>query len=472
MFKNNFKIAFFNLFRRKSRSIAVILMIAFGIAMMMLTQGLYEGMIKQMIQSAIRTGTGDIEICKKGYYESQLLSDYLPLNPNLEKFLDRDQNIFAYTYRLKTDGLISSAAYSQGIKIFGIIPKREKEFLNYHDAVVSGNFDLDPYTAIIGYRVADKLKVKIGKKIVINAQSLDKELTAAVFRIKGIIKTNNPAIDEGGVLIDLPTMQKMFKVNGISEYNILVKDQKLLEATKEKIKQGTRQEALGTRESSKGIPLQGLKGTKSLSRNLSSPRVEGSLPPSKITSSPGFKGRSPLENYSTPGVQGASPLEYSIFTWKDVNQLLVFSENIMIYYIIICYAIVFMVVAIGLFNIIFISVLERIREYGILIAIGTKFKHIFCMIMFESMILCSIGYFFGALLGLLLLLYLNIFGLNLSFFAQGLNSWGMASIIYSDIKLSYFIIPFVAVFLTAIISALYPAWKLWRLKPVEAIRFN
>ncbi len=419
MFKNNFKIAFFNLFRRKSRTIAVILMITFGIAMMMFTQGLYEGMIIQMVQSAIRTGTGDIEICKKGYYESQLLSDYLKPNKALIDFLDQEKNILAYTYRLKTDGLVSSSAYSQGTKIYGIIPAKETNFLNYQNALVSGNFELDSYSAIIGFRLAKKLKVKIGKKIVINAQSLDKEITAGVFRIKGIIKTNNPAIDEGGVLIDLPTMQNMFKVNGISEYNILVKDQKLLEETRKKI------------------------------------RVEGGLPPSKIT---------------TPS--GAEPLEYSIFTWKDVNKLLEFSEKFMIYYVMVCYFIVFLVVAIGLFNIIFISVLERIREYGILIAIGTKFKHVFWMIIFESLILSLIGYVLGAFCGLLLLLYLKIFGLNLSFFAEGLNSFGMASIIYSDIKISYFIIPLVAVFITAIISALYPIWKLWRLKPVEAIRFN
>ncbi|MFA5879421.1 MAG: FtsX-like permease family protein [Candidatus Margulisiibacteriota bacterium] len=407
MYKHIIKIAFLNLFRRKSRTISVIIMIAFGVSMLMFTQGLYEGMVKQMIDDSIRTGAGQIEICKKGFYESQLLSDYMANPHKIEKVLNSQKNISAYTYRLKADGLVSSSQYSQGVKVIGINAKKEQRFINYKNSVLKGSFNLVDRKVIIGYRLADKLKVKVGKKIVVNGQAKDKELVASVFRVVGIIRTNNPEIDEAAVLINLPEMQQLFKVAGVSEFNLILKSEKLLPET------------------------------------ISDLRL-------RLTSN-------------------SQPLD--VISWEKIYTLLVMMESMMDYFIYISYFIVFMAVAVGLFNIMLISVLERIREFGILIALGTSFKLVRAMILFEALFLGFIGFLAGSTVGFFLLLYCNIYGLNLSIFSEGLNSIGMAAIMYTDIKPGYFVLAFVAVFITAICSVIMPILKLRKLKPVEAIRF-
>jgi len=408
MYKHILKIGFLNLFRRKSRSFSVIIMIAFGVSMLMFTQGIYEGMVKQMFNDAIRTGAGQIEICKKGFYESQLLSDYIHDPAAVEKILKSNQAVWAYTYRLKADGLVSSSKYSQGVKVIGINSENEKHFINYKKPVISGSFDLPERKAIIGYRLADKLKVKVGKKIVVNGQALDKELAASVFRISGIIRTNNPEIDDAAVIINLSEMQYLLKITGVSEFNLLVKNEKLLPQI-----------------------MQALNSEFSL-------KVKQRL---------------------------------DVIPWQKIYSLFVMMDSMMDYFIYISYFIVFMAVAVGFFNIMLISVLERVREFGILIALGTSFRLISIMIFFEAFFIGFIGFLVGSIFGFLILLYCSIYGLNLSFFSEGLNSFGMSAILFTDIKIGYFVLAFVAVFITTLCSIIIPIYKLRKLRPVEAIRF-
>lgn len=125
----------------------------------------------------------------------------------------------------------------------------------------------------------------------------------------------------------------------------------------------------------------------------------------------------------------------------------------------------------GIINIMLMAVYERVQEFGILISIGMNNKKIFSMITMESLIIGLIGTIIGVVLGLLILLPLSIYGIDLSVFSEGLQSWGVGTTIYPIPSLEntffiLFMIPFVCV-----VGAVYPAIKAIKLQPVTALKF-
>ena len=134
--------------------------------------------------------------------------------------------------------------------------------------------------------------------------------------------------------------------------------------------------------------------------------------------------------------------------------------------------IVFVVIAIGIANTIMMSVIERTREFGIVMAIGTKGSQVVRLIIFETVFLGLFGVLLGNAAGSLLISIFGKFGLNLSGLAPSLKTLpGAMAVIYPKIVLQHLVIPSLILFAVTVIIAFYPSMKAARLKPVEAIRF-
>ena len=116
-----------------------------------------------------------------------------------------------------------------------------------------------------------------------------------------------------------------------------------------------------------------------------------------------------------------------------------------------------------------VSVLERLREFGVLRAIGTRFRVIVAMIFFESFFIGILGLIFGVTIGSGTLYYFSVYGLDLSSFSDALDGLGMDSIAYASIKLEYFVTATIAVFSATFLSILLPLKILKKSKPIEVI---
>ena len=115
------------------------------------------------------------------------------------------------------------------------------------------------------------------------------------------------------------------------------------------------------------------------------------------------------------------------------------------------------------------AVLERTRELGVLMAVGMNRGRIYMMIMIETIYLALVGAPLGLLIGWLTVLYYQHNGVDLTNYSEGLESFGYASILYPYLDGNTYLIVTFGVIITAIIGALYPAWKATRLNPVDAI---
>jgi putative ABC transport system permease protein len=124
----------------------------------------------------------------------------------------------------------------------------------------------------------------------------------------------------------------------------------------------------------------------------------------------------------------------------------------------------------GITNTMLMSVIERVREFGVLMAVGMKRSRVFYMIMMETISLSFIGGIVGLVLALILIQYFGIVGINLSAFTEGLSQWSLGSRLYTSLPFSFYPPLALMVLATAVIAAFYPALKAIRLKPATAIR--
>lgn len=124
----------------------------------------------------------------------------------------------------------------------------------------------------------------------------------------------------------------------------------------------------------------------------------------------------------------------------------------------------------GIVNTMLMAVLERYRELGMLMAVGMNKLRVFSMIVLETIMLATVALLPGLLLGWATVKYYSINGINMTAFSDGLSQFGMSTIVYPSLQTSMYQQLAFAVAITAILGAVYPAWKAIRLKPVDAIR--
>ena len=123
----------------------------------------------------------------------------------------------------------------------------------------------------------------------------------------------------------------------------------------------------------------------------------------------------------------------------------------------------------GIVNTMLMAVLERFRELGMLMAVGMNKVRVYLMIMIETVFLGVAGAPIGLLVGWLTIYYYRIHGVDLTNYSEGLAAFGYSAILYPYLDGSVYFIVTIGVVVTALISALYPAWKAIKLKPVEAL---
>lgn len=166
----------------------------------------------------------------------------------------------------------------------------------------------------------------------------------------------------------------------------------------------------------------------------------------------------------------AAAKDYEVKDWKEISpELGMIIESFNLYTYIIT-GIILLALTFGIVNTMLMSVLERIKELGMLMAIGLNKRKIFFMILMETCFLTLIGSPLGLLIGWLTVTVLGNTGINLYMFSEGLASFGFSSMIYPDLDFdNYMIIVFMCL-ITALLSAIYPAYKSLQLNPSEAIR--
>ena len=130
--------------------------------------------------------------------------------------------------------------------------------------------------------------------------------------------------------------------------------------------------------------------------------------------------------------------------------------------------VIILIVAVGVLNTVLMSVLERIREYGLLKAIGTRPAQIIHLVLMELLVIVSISVALGGVLSVGVNWLISIHGIPIP---MEITYGGMAfDRMYSEINARSLYIPAVTIIISAILVGVFPAIKAARTEPAKAMR--
>ncbi|HOW81248.1 MAG TPA: FtsX-like permease family protein, partial [Spirochaetota bacterium] len=133
--------------------------------------------------------------------------------------------------------------------------------------------------------------------------------------------------------------------------------------------------------------------------------------------------------------------------------------------------ILLMIVAFGILNTIQMSVYERIREFGVMLAIGTRPSQVRTMILYESVFISLIGIALGLLLGSAVSYYFSIHPIDYSDYAEEMKVWGMSTLLFpARITALNLWVTSLFILVLAFVFSFFPAQRASKLRPIEAIR--
>jgi len=159
-----------------------------------------------------------------------------------------------------------------------------------------------------------------------------------------------------------------------------------------------------------------------------------------------------------------------ILSWRRLApEIAMYTDfsNLMAY---IYVGIILFALAFGIINTMMMSVLERVKELGMLMAIGMNKKRVFNMIMIESVFLSLSGAVMGMIFSGIMVAVLSRTGINFEMWSEGFEAIGYAAIVYPFVTWQNYVGITIMVIITGMISSIWPARKALRLNPVEALR--
>lgn len=164
------------------------------------------------------------------------------------------------------------------------------------------------------------------------------------------------------------------------------------------------------------------------------------------------------------------PEHLQILSWKRNAPELGYADDMMGIMLVLVLGIIMMALLFGIVNNMLMAILERRRELGMLMAVGMNKRKLFLMILVETLMLGFVGGPIGIVLGDLSTRAMMGIGIDLTSKQEGLANLGVQSVIYPEIVPEYYLIVAIMVVVTALLAALYPAFKALALNPVQAIR--
>jgi len=392
--------------RNHRRAVLTASATAFGLAAFIFLYAMTEGWYDQMVENSTRYFSAHVQLQHKGFRLD--MEPGLHINDYREqlKRIQADPLVRAATPRVQARAMVSSPMASEPLVLLGVDPVQEQKVTQLQKVIVSGSF-LDDANA--------------------NAIVLGKELARKL----------NVRVGEKVVV----TTQQQDRSLGSAAYRV----QGIFETGNEFFDQLLAMVPLS--------PAQRLIG---LDQAVSSIAIS-------------LKDRRTSLEYAAT-MNSSSPSSLVTLPWETlmpvVVQMIEFTD--VFFYIIL--AVVLFVIAMGIMNTLLMSVLERTREFGVMMALGTEPLQVLRIVLYESLVLSAIGIVVGTVLGIGVTTYFSKEGMNLSMFA-GVSSTipGMVPVIKPLLLVKNLWQPAIVLFLTGVITSLYPARRASRLEPVKAI---
>ncbi|TAN18092.1 MAG: ABC transporter permease [Chitinophagaceae bacterium] len=229
-----------NIWRNKIRSIIIMLSVVIGLFAGISVLALYNGMMKSRIRTVIEAEVGHLQI-----HHPEFKKDYEPVFvlKNGDEILKSIRLIPEIKYaapRSVTQGMLSTATGSSGIQINGIIPELEYRTSQLQKKIIEGTgFSGNKKNEIlIGKKLAVKMKLRTGSKLVLTFTDTSGNIVSGAFRVTGIYQSDNAPLDEKNAYVRMSDLNILLGTgNSFHEIALLLNKDKDLEKVQNRLKQ-------------------------------------------------------------------------------------------------------------------------------------------------------------------------------------------------------------------------------------------
>ncbi len=408
------KLAWRNLWRRKRRTLITAFSIAFGVILAVTFTGAGDYYYTRMIDAGASMGMGHVTITDLDYNRAPSLKKRLRNVYELRDIALSQKQVTDAMIRISGQAMLASANKSIGGMFIAIDPSLESKRYNlFLRSIIKGSLFATANSPgiVVGVKLAEKLHLRIGKKVVYTTTDASGEIVSAIERVTGIFKTGVNEVDNSMVLLPIRRVQKTlgYKPDEASLIALILDDQRKTKITRDTL-----------------ASLPSYKNVEVITWKQSQPDLAGMIEMDKSS------------NY--------------------ISQLLIA-----------------LLVAAGILNTMLMSVLERKHEFGVMMAVGMAPQSLFKLVMIESFWLAIVGLIIGIVITIPWYIYMTEVGIDLSgAYGDDMDFGGVLIDPIMKIRLfkeSIFAI-LSGLFILALSAGAYPAWRAGRIPPVDSLKTN
>ncbi|HNW56444.1 MAG TPA: FtsX-like permease family protein [Bacteroidales bacterium] len=464
-----------NIWRNKNRSFVVVIAVTLGIISGILLLGIMKGWVEQRIHDAIYNEVSHVQIHSKEYLKNEEADFVVKNKDEVIKAIGSLPGITGWAKRTKMIAMANTSWGNTGVSIYGVEPEKERRITEIWKKVIPGAGEyLDesvPGTILISDKTAEVLKLKqyIITEEVLSSLRAEKVPDYVLLKIDTLkdIRFRSPKDFRDALRSEL-------KKKELDNYGNIIIGKALDYRIRNKVQITISDET--------GTPVQGTFRVCGIYKttNTGFDQTAAFVKADELAKL--YDGKDVLtheiaillndiENADNvrKTLSAVSP-ENEVNTWKELAPDAAFMNDYMVMYYIIFIGIIMLALAFGIINTMLMTILERTKELGMLMAIGMNRRKVFSMIMLETIFLTIVGAIAGMLSGWLIIELLGKTGIHFSSWGEGFEDWGFAAVVYPVITPDFFFIITVMVIVTAIISSIWPARKALKLNTVETLR--
>lgn len=397
-------LAWRNLWRNHRRTIVMLSAITIGVWAMIFMTALMRGMVNDMIRDGIRALPGHVQVHHPQYRDDPSVLNLIPTADSELTEVFSQAGLDGWASRVKVPGIISSERESRGVTLIGVDPELEKSLDALGSNIAAGR----------NLEGVDDGGVVIGRRL---ADKLDTELGKRI-----VLMSQDP---------DNEIADRGYRIVGLYEANLERYEEAFVFAGK-----STLQKMLGIEDQVSEVAvmagdyrdLQGL----------------------------------------TEQVALLAGGDVEVLPWQQLNRYLGSMLKVMDGFVLVWMIVIFLALSFGLVNTLVMAVFERVREIGLMLALGMRPASILGQILVESSLLLIIGLVLGNALAWASVVPLQD-GIDISAVAKGMEMFGASSILYPELELKDIVTANIVVLVLGFLTSLSPAWRASRYEPIEAI---
>jgi putative ABC transport system permease protein len=408
-----FKIALRNIFRNKRRSALTGLSIAVAVMIAVYLWSLLTGIMDDMFDNMIRLNNGHVRVLNKDYVKRQRM---LPLEANIpdyravEKAAKAEPDVTLAVGRIKFGVLLEHQGKNKPVFGNGIVPETESQISHLDLKMIEGRMIRSGEEEMnIGVNLARDLGLKLGDTLTVVTQTAYGSITAMNLKIVGIYSFGVQSVDKTTFYLPLDKAQQLLDLdNTVTEIFVFIKDMNKSREAAQKIQAVLDQAYPG--------------------------------------------------QYVAQGWQDEQ-LIYFYITWARNTYAFI-------------YFLVLFLASFTILNTMYMSVLERTKEIGMMKALGMKDRRVMGVVMFEALLIGSIASFIGMIWGSGVAYYLATEGIDFTatFEQMGTINFPISYVYRAVFSYGIIIFGFFMGILFSLLAAVPPAVRASRMEPTEALR--